>query len=179
MTRVRGRARPRCTHNQRKLGVADNPARGKAHGRNDRERTVRISPSRLAKRTARGSEAQKPDRQHVPVDRLSDLLFPQQAVRSPRPIPSGQRARTANGKWARTSRNAREDATTERVVLAVASSRGNDPRVHPQTGANLRRAQPHERRRAERGKNLTARPGRGGRGDKGSGTSRARNGRDE
>jgi len=179
MTRVRGRARSALHAQPAKAGRGRQPCKRQS----PRQERSRANGANLtvvpAKRTARGSEAQKPDRQHVPVDRLSDLLFPQQAVRSPRPIPSGQRARTANGKWARTSRNAREDATTERVVLAVASSRGNDPRVHPQTGANLRRAQPHERRRAERGKNLTARPGRGGRGDKGSGTSRARNGRDE
>ena len=55
--------------------------------------------------------------------------------------------------WARTGRDA------ELMV-----SRGPyRPRVHPQSGANLRRAEPHERRRTERGKNLTVRPGRGAR----------------
>jgi len=129
-------------------------------------------------RTDRGSEAQKPDRHSsVPIVRPCNHFPP--GGRSPRRKSIGARTRErSTGTWARTSRNASlNESQTEQVRDSF--SRGVYPAsVHPRSGATLRRAKPQERRRAERGKNLTARPGRGGSRD-GSGTPRARNGRGE
>ena len=74
-----------------------------------------------------------------------------QAARPPDENQSGRGRDRSTGKWARTGRNA----------ALMVSRRGLDcPRVSTRrTGTNLRRAQPHERRRTARGKN-PSRPAR-------------------
>jgi len=68
--------------------VAENPERGKAHGRNDRRHRKRVPTTR----TDHGSEAQKPDR-HQAFRSTAPAIIYYEGGRSPRRKSIGARTR--------------------------------------------------------------------------------------
>jgi hypothetical protein len=96
------------------------------------------------KRTADGSEAQKPKPFSSPIGRLSDLHDSNWRPVTPTKINRGGRG-GIRGTWARSDRNVAND-------LAASIDFDEPSRVaardHPHVGQNLRRAEPQERRRS-------------------------------
>ena len=171
--RARKRARTRAVGSVGKAGVADNPARGKAHGRNDRRhRTIVDDTDRTRERSP---EAR-------PISKCLERPPPQSSFpggRSPRrkSIGAGTCERST-GRWVRTGRNASlNELRPDRCIIRLAA--GFSPRVSTRAreqtceGCNPRSA-------AGRKEGRTCSPGQVAEVRVcGSGTSRARNGRDE
>lgn len=115
-----------------------NPARGKAHGRNDRGQCHRARVCPASRETDRTRE-QAPRSQHRlvpgPFAQLSLTLTSEPATR----------ANPTKINWV-----GRRDAK-------ACGSGGSEMRRQPCAGTNLRRVEPHERRRAKEGR--TDRPG--------------------
>jgi hypothetical protein len=121
---------------------AQNPERGKAQGRIDRDRCHRARVRPASRETDRSRET--PRSQH----RI-------------RPRPFAQLSLTLNFKpatWANSTKINRVGRRDEKAC----GSGGSEMRSQPCAGMNLRRDEPHERRRASRGKDHSHRPGREG-----------------